>query len=263
MKFKIGTWNISECTRFMWSLATGITKKPLTDYVEMADEIADTIIKLDLDVICLQECPILINDSEDFFNLILEKSGLKHFACIATCPSFLMENGRVGIAILSKFPLNGTQIRMFNNPQLKVISKSGRIYRSFDKAIMFTEIASNVVIMTCHAIAFLPFGKEPMDYPDSFAPLRDTILQIANENKHLVFAGDLNMDGLIDMFPELGTIIEDKVIGSTITEKFHEGKHYPDLKQDSIFITSGVDATVALKTETFSDHYLCSCECEI
>ena len=192
---------------------------------------------------------------------ILESTKLKYCSCIDTCPSFLFEGGRIGIATFSKEELRQNEIVYFNNPNLEKVSRTGTVYKSFDKAFIVSTVSDNLCLFNCHGISFAPFGKKAKDYPESYRPLYEAI---KNCDREMIVLGDLNTRDFIKMFPNLKDFITDRLIGATTPPGMREGHFFPKGKKlDSFFVTSGVKVVNDEKVKNFSDHYLCIFDCII
>ena len=260
-KQQICIWNLSECVSSVWDFDNGVNLAENECFDQVTQEIIDTINLYDPDIMCFQEFPILINGEDKLKKAIIDNTHLKHCFCIDTCPSFLFNGGRIGIATFSKEELPDNEVIYFNNPSLEKVSKSGHIYRSFDKAFIISSLSDNLLLYNCHGISFAPFGKKAKDYPESYLPLYESIVK--NSDKNLIITGDLNTHDFILMFPQLKPIITDKLKGATTPPGWREGRYYPKGKKlDSFFVTAGIDVKEIKKVKNFSDHYLCVFTCE-
>ena len=260
-KQQICIWNLSECISSVWDFDRGVNLSNTDNFVMAFQEIIDTINVYRPDVICFQEFPVLINGEDYLRKAIIDNTELKYCEYIDTCPSFLFEGGRIGIVTFSKRQLPRNEIVFFNNPNLEKVSRTGKVYRSFDKAFMISSLSDNLLLYNCHGISFAPFGKKAKDYPESYLPLYESIVK--NSDKKLIITGDLNTREFILMFPQLKPIITDKLKGATTPPGWREGRYYPKGKKlDSFFVTAGIEVKEIKKVKNFSDHYLCVFTCE-
>lgn len=261
-QLRICIWNLSECVSSIWDFDNGVSLSNHDNLTQIISSIIDTVNLYDPDVICFQEFPVLFDGKDLLRKAIVENTNLKHIVCIDTCPSFLFEGGRIGIATFSKQALPDNEIIYFNNPNLEKASKTGKIYRSFDKAFIVSSLSEDILLYNCHGISFAPFGKKAKDYPESYRPLYNSIIN--NSKKNLIITGDLNTHDFTIMFPDLNTIITDKLKGATTPSGWREGKFYPNGKKlDSFYVTSQINVTEVEKVKNFSDHFLCVFTCII
>ncbi|MBO4653436.1 MAG: endonuclease/exonuclease/phosphatase family protein [Lachnospiraceae bacterium] len=243
----------------VWDFKKGVELSSIDDIEEIIQSIIDTIVDYDPDIVCFQEFPLLIDGEDCLKKTISEATGLKHFACIDTCPSFLFKGGRIGIATFSKEEFTENEIIYFMNPNLEKISRTGIVYKSFDKAFIVSSVSDNLRLFNCHGISFAPFGKKAKDYPESYRPLYEAI---KNCDREMIVLGDLNTRDFIKIFPDLKDIITDRLIGATTPPGMREGHYFPRGKKlDSFFVTSGVKVVNVEKVKNFSDHYLCIFDC--
>ena len=261
-EIRICIWNLSECVSAVWDFDNGINVTDNENMSHTTQLIIDTINYYDPDIICFQEFPVLVNEKCNLQKAIISDTNLKYCKYIDTCPSFLFKGGRIGIATFSKNEFINNKITYFNNPGLEKISKTGKVYRSFDKAFIISSLSEDVLLYNCHGISFAAFGKKAKDYPESYLPLYNTIKE--NCNKKQIITGDLNTHDFILMFPDLKPLITDKLKGATTPPGFREGKYYPKGKKlDSFFVTNGIEVTEIEKIKNFSDHFLCIFTCII
>ena len=261
-QLRICTWNLSECISSVWDFENGVTYKAGENVKKCAKLIIDTINCYNPDIICFQEFPVKSCEGFSLVEEIARNTDLKYYSYIDTCPSFLFEGGRIGIATFSRFNMVKNEIVYFNNPNLEMVSKSGAVYKSFDKAFIVSAISDEFLLYNCHGISFAPFGKKPIDYPESYFPLYKSIIE--KNCCQQIIAGDLNTSDFSAIFPDLKSMISDKLVGATTPPGWREGKYYPKGKKlDSFYVTSKINVTNVEKVHNFSDHFLCVITCEI
>lgn len=249
---KFATWNINECV----GITCDLNNQKTTDKINIknVEEIIEKINKYDFDLVCFQEYPTYIDDKISLTNEILEKTNLKYHAEKDTCDSYLFKGGRVGVAVFSKYTIIDTYYSMFDNPHLVKESSSGKIYHSFDKAIIKVIIDKdniNYTIVTGHAIAFAPFDKTEFDYPESYKPLEELI--VSNSNDNLIVLGDFNTEKLFQIIPEIEGIVKDTIEGPT-TKDYYEKRG--EVHMDYIMINKNMKRSNIGKIDNFSDHYI-------
>lgn len=249
---KFATWNINECV----GITCDLNNQKTTDKINIknVEEIIEKINKYDFDLVCFQEYPTYIDDKISLTNEILEKTNLKYHAEKDTCDSYLFKGGRVGVAVFSKYAIIDTYYSMFDNPHLVKESSNGKIYHSFDKAIIKVIIDKdniNYTIVTGHAIAFAPFDKTEFDYPESYKPLEELI--VSNSNDNLIVLGDFNTEKLFQIIPEIEDIVKDTIEGPT-TKDYYEKRG--EVHMDYIMINKNMKCSNIEKIDNFSDHYI-------
>ena len=249
---KCATWNVNECV----GITCDLNNQKTTDGINMTNigEIIEKINKYDFDIICFQEYPTYIDDKISLTNEILNKTNLKYYAEKDTCDSYLFKGGRVGVAVFSKYEIIDIYYSMFDNPHLVKKSSSGKIYHSFDKAIIKVIINKdniNYTIITGHAIAFAPFNKTEFDHPESYKPLEELV--ISNSNNNLIVLGDFNTEKIFQIIPGIKGIVKD-IIDVPTTKDYYEKRG--ELHMDYIMINNNMKCNGIDKIDNFSDHYI-------
>lgn len=185
---------------------------------------------------------------------------MKHCTMHNTSDSFLFKGGSVGVAVFSKYDIVYEEKIYFDNPNLTKISKSGEVYKSFDKGIILSKIKINnktISIITGHAIAFGPFGKEAEEYPQSYKPLSNLINKVNSSGEPLLACGDFNTENLFDLVPEIKGVVKDIIVGPTTPDIFENEIHRNGNKLDYMLINNLIDCIDTNNIENLSDHYLC------
>ncbi|MDD3187089.1 MAG: endonuclease/exonuclease/phosphatase family protein [Bacilli bacterium] len=258
---KIATWNVSEGISASWNLSDGVKEPNCYQETDLIKQIVEKINIYDLDIVCFQEFPVEIEGKFLLKDYIFNNTRLKFCSMHETSPSFLFKNGKVGVAIFSKYNIINEQKTYFENPNLTKMSKTGQRYKSFDKGIVLAKVNINekvINVITGHAIAFAPFDKKAEDFPQSYKPLSDLICKIIDNNETLVACGDFNTEVLFDLIPEINTKVHDIITGATTPATIMEGKYYNDgRKLDYILISDKIKKIRVEKIENLSDHYLC------
>ncbi len=258
---KVATWNVSEGISTLWNLNDGIKEVKGYEQTDLIKQVIEKINTYDLDMVCFQEFPVEIDDKLLLKDLIFNNTNLKYCSMHKTYPSFLFKGGQVGVAIFSKYPIIQEEKIYFNNPNLTKLSKSGEIYKSFDKGIILVKvnISDKIInVITGHAIAFGPFDKKAEDFAESYKPLADLIIKSINDNESLIACGDFNTEFLFDLIPEIKNKVNDVLEGSTTPNILMEGKVYHQgRKLDYILISKNIKIGKVEKIDNLSDHYLC------
>lgn len=245
---KVATWNVNECVGITCNLDNQKTVESINS--KNIAEIIEKINKYDFDIICFQEYPTYINEQESLTNELITKTKLKYYETYDTYASYLFKGGRVGVAIFSKFEIKDSFKTLFKNPNMIKQSLDGKVYHSFDKGII-KVIIDNFTIITGHAMAFAPFDKTEFDYPESYKPLEELIINCKEEN--LIVMGDFNTEKLFELMPEIKNKVRD-IINSPTTKDYYEGRG--EIQMDYILINDNIKLDNKYKIDNFSDHYI-------
>lgn len=262
----IGTWNISECVCSQWDIHTGISidQRP-DDTQKCCEEIVNLIKLYNVDIMCFQEFPISVDNSAAIVDYVTHHTELKYYYGVDTYPTFLLQNGRAGIAIFSKLEILSSSFSPFINPNITKMSKSGKLYYTFDKGLITAKFKYNerpFYLVTGHAISFTPFDLIAEDFPESFAEIMNCVVSLNPKENHVIVTGDFNTDNLFGILPELKHLVEDKLEGATTVSGVMEGSHYTEgRKLDYFLVSPSVNVTRTEKVSNFSDHYLCISYC--
>lgn len=262
----IATWNVSECITSQWDLNHSINNNVDTNVMTIAfEEIVACINRYNIDILCLQEFPVLIYGATPLTQFILDNTALKYHYAYDTCPSFLFPDGRIGSAIFSRYEITDIGSTLFINPNLTKISSTGKIYKSFDKGLIFGKCICNdkpLFLITGHGISFSPFGVSAEDYPQSYAPLLNIIKEHFSTQVPLFVIGDFNTEHLFDILPDLKSYLSDALDGPTTPAGIMEGMYHPKgRKLDYFLVSSNISVNSTQKIANFSDHYLCILSC--
>ena len=249
---KIGTWNINECVGITCNLdnqktSTSINKENIKEIIEKINE-------CDFDIICFQEYPTNIDESNSLTEEIINKTKLKYYVEKDTYDSYLFKGGRVGVAIFSKYEIKESYITQFINPNIIKKNSKGNTYYSYDKAIIKIKVKvenEDYTVITGHAIAFAPFDKSALDFPESYKPLEKLINDCSNTK--LIVLGDFNSEKLFDLIPNAKNVVTD-IINMPTTKDYYEKSG--EVQMDYILINDKIKASKIYKIDNFSDHYI-------
>jgi endonuclease/exonuclease/phosphatase family metal-dependent hydrolase len=260
----IGTWNVSECVGTVWDVRQGISVDPAPISIFSAvQQIARKINESRADIVCLQEYPITQNGNDAITEFILSHTALPYYYGIDTYPSFLMQNGRIGIAIFSRVPLQNIEYHPFKNPDIEKISKSGKRYYSFDKGLITTDFTFDetpFTLVTGHAISFSPFDQRAEDYPDSFYAIEERVKALCPKKENVIVMGDFNTEALFEILPSLVHYVRDVLPGATTAQGLMEGEVFEKgRKLDYCLVTPSLEVVKTEKLANFSDHLFCLC----
>lgn len=197
MKYRIASYNISggfydddqSIDFFDKAKSDDIDLRLLNDTVKIIND-------EDIDVICFQE--IITSERINYINRIMESTNLKYEEHFETSPCHLVENTEMGVAILSKYPIEDSIKKMFTNPRLSKTTSSGNTYYTFDKGLLISRINVNgsyITILTHHGFPFRRFNSTPEENRDVFVEF-DNYIKKYNPD---VVTGDFNAENYIDM----------------------------------------------------------------
>jgi len=252
----IATWNVSECVSTQWDIRQGISHKSKNAELQSSiDEIVQLVNSHNIDILCVQEYPLSIKDFFDVTRYIQTSTDLKFFYGVDTYPSFLIENGKIGIAVFSKYEILSARYSPFINPNITKKSKSGVTYFSFDKGLISAKINyhnETVFIITGHAVSFAPFDAKAEDYPESFAEITNQLIIHRPEKNNVILIGDFNTENLFSILPDLSTHMKDCIQGATTIEGKMEGEtFYNGRKLDYFLVSPSISVIQTKKYTTF------------
>lgn len=192
------TWNISGA---VLDGGTG----PAADMAGAADYVVRCVAGLHPEIVALQEVPFLEPENE-FIDGIAQKAGFPYTHYFAVSPSHLHENARLGIAVLSRFPLSDARRVDLPNPNLIIHLPDGRRQKTHDKAMLIAKVAhpeGEFHFICAHLPPFAEFNRRPGEpmFRELRAVMRDAIRPLGPEP--VLFAGDINSESLKQLVPEL------------------------------------------------------------
>lgn len=248
----IATWNISSGIDMKNYQGELFDRTPDTFFDESGlTKIAEAIKKYKVDVIALQE--VTTSPSFKFVEKLSKLTNLEHFEIFENSPGFLIEGTKIGLAILSKFPIKNAVKEFFNNPNLtKTTSKS--TYSSHDKGFIAATIcAEQNFNLIC--TQFLPFHRFDKDIFE-FKPIFKNFQEIAKSHSSLV-CGDFNV---IDGKAKLVKFLNE--LEPTHEFVFDEITTTDSKRCDNIIVPKNIKIkSKKIITNTgISDHFLCIIE---
>lgn len=248
---KVATWNVNESVGITCNIENEAVKT--VDYNNL-DEIINKIKEYDFDVVCFQEYPVLIDGKSKLTDRIINETNLKYYEAYDTYDSWQFEGGRVGVAVFSKYEIKDSFKTQFANPNMVKTGSNGVVYHSVDKAIIKIVVSvdgEEYGIITGHAIAFAPYGKTEFDYPESYKPLEDLIMNSSEDN--IIALGDFNSEKIFDLMPSIKSKVID-VVNDTTTKDYYEKSG--EIQRDYILINDSLKCVNNLKIDNYSDHYI-------
>lgn len=255
---KIATWNISCGIPAKWSISNGVKKEKDYKKFGLIDEVIRKINDENIDIIGIQESVAFNNGEKSFAQIISENTNLKYYAEFEVSECHLLENGKIEEAVLSKYPITGSENIMFENVNLSKESKDGKIYRLFDDGFIISNIVINenlnIKFITGHAPAFQVFEKIPEDYDYVYKRLEENVEKQLKENQNIFIVGDYNTEELLEMLPFINKKFKNYIEGTT----YFEGTAI-----DYILAEKNIKFISNKKIKNMSDHLLCIASFEI
>lgn len=244
MKLKVATYNISggfyeddkSVDFFDKNTADDIDLRLLNDTVKIINDEK-------IDIICFQE--IIITERIHYIDRIMENTDLKYSTYFETSPNTTIKDTFVGIAILSKYPIDNSYKQLFTNPRLSKTTSSGNTYYTFDKGLIISTIDirdGTIDILTHHGFPFRRFNSTPEDNESVFMEFDNII----NEKKPDIVTGDFNAENFINMMPYTKNNYI-KTIDEATTD---DGKKFDNILIHNDLIYS------AKVIESLSDHFI-------
>lgn len=246
---RIATWNISsgiDMSNYTGELFDKKVEVNTDD--KCLNEIADAIVKNKIDVIALQE--VTTTEGFKFLERLSKLTGLKYYEKFENSPGFLVKDTKIGTAILSRNPIKVESKVMFQNPNLKKMTKNG-VYTTHDKGYLGVKILTEkpIEIISTQFLPFHRFNADIMEYKSIFDEFQNDVLF-----KRAIVCGDFNVVEGKKKLQSLLSKLSDQYIFTfdcvTTTD---------DKKCDNILVPNDMEIeNIKLVTSTrVSDHYLC------
>lgn len=213
--------------------------------------ISQLILEYKLDIVCFQE--ILMGDKKylSMSSEIAEKSGLKFYKELMLSDSHIVKGRKMGISVISKFPITKSEIFMLENPNITKVSKSGTVFKSHEKGFLITKLQSSVGEICCvtgHCFPFHSFDRDVMEFKYIYASLEKKLLKLLDENHHIIIGADFNTTRLALLMPNVFNFYYSLV--NIPTRPNGRGDDY-------IFCDKQVDNAEFRLIKTCYDHYGC------
>jgi endonuclease/exonuclease/phosphatase family metal-dependent hydrolase len=238
---RAATWNIHEGI-----MADGSGK-------EQAEELVETLIDSDIDVLALQEVPFNDDGESPILQMISTCTQLRYASGFWLSRSFSKVGNFAGVAVASRAPHSVEARRRLPNPHLRVV-KEHQEWRSWDKGMITVKIDlhhGSLWVASVHCYPFHEFGRCADE--EEFAPIWSTLADAINEIPGTaIIAGDFNTDrrylftGLLGR-PHLASSFE-----GTAT---HGDKSVDDILHDIKLIRHSSSSSLS-----FSDHTFCQAD---
>lgn len=239
---KIITWNIGEDERNENSQLT----------IESYQYIVNRITKEEADIICLQEAITSGQNLPRIADYIKENTELKYAVDYELSDSHINIGSRMGVSIISKYPIEEYEYLPLENPHLIYSKKDGRTLYSHDKGFLITKI-QDFFLITGHCLPFYAFHADIHDYLSIYQKADDKFIELYQENKKIIVCGDFNYQDTNLLFPKFSVYTKDLINEPTRKEK----------QLDHFLITQEIKEKSSRILENAFDHKLGVFEIEI
>ena len=213
--------------------------------------ITSLITKNQIDVVCFQE--VLIGDemNPSMSCMISEKCDLKYYKELMLSDSHIVHGRKMGVSILSKYPIVDSEVFMLENPNITCISKSGSLYVSHEKGFLITKVLTDegeICCVTGHCIPYHSFKRDSLEFIRIFSKLEDRLLDLLDSNSHVLIGADFNTTKLSVLMPKVFQRCKSIVSGPTRPNGRND---------DYILFDQGSSNGEFELIETCFDHYGC------
>jgi hypothetical protein len=175
----------------------------------------------------------------------MEKTNLKYEEHFELSPCAIIKDTECGLAILSKYPINGSIKELFTNPKLSKTTSSGNTYYTYDKGFLIANIVVDnqiIVVLTHHGFPYRRFNSTPEDNPKVFNFFDEVIV---NSNVDIV-TGDFNAEDFLNLLPKTSNIYKRTINEITTVD---------NMKFDDILIHNNIDFSKKI-VKLLSDHFI-------
>lgn len=160
----------------------------------------------ELDIVCFQEILMADQENESMSGQIARESGLKFYKELVLSDSHIVKGRKMGVSVLSRFPINFSEVFMLANPQITKVSKSGAIYKSHEKGFLISKLQigkTEVYCVTGHCFPFHSFDRNIMDFKYIYSALDEKLITLDNEIKNVIIGADFNTTRLNQLMPKV------------------------------------------------------------
>lgn len=160
----------------------------------------------DLDVVCFQEILMADDENKSMSSLIASECGLKFYRELMLSDSHIVKGRKMGVSIVSRFPINFSEAFMLENPHLTKIVKPGIIYKSHEKGFLISILQtdmSEICCVTGHCLPFHAFDQDVMAFKYIYKALEEKLIMLNDEMKNVIIGADFNTAKLNQLMPEV------------------------------------------------------------
>jgi endonuclease/exonuclease/phosphatase family metal-dependent hydrolase len=166
---------------------------PLVYCREAMDEIITVLRKYAADIITIQECHSGAGEIQA--ETMAKSLGSEYFANDVYDESHIEEDQGLCQAIISRFPIERHEFKLFLNPKFETSGPKGEQWLSHDKGVTscFIGLApgKNINVKTSHSFPYRRFHLDPLD--EVTLPLRnDMARKLRSETELFLYQGDIN-----------------------------------------------------------------------
>ena len=170
------------------------------------DQIAGVIKIYDPDIVTLNE--VQCDNNTNQAQTLSQITGLNSYYFHEFSDSHIEPENRLGMAIISKFPVTMQSFEVFFNPKYQVIWEDDSDAISYDKGIITVALElsnkQRLIVQTLHLIPFRRFNIEPLS--DETLKFRgDVESKIDKSSSPYLLQGDFNFDNasLKEFLPQI------------------------------------------------------------
>lgn len=243
MRIKIATYNIG----------CGGVSPSETGFI---DYLSQLINAEKIDIMTIEESLMEDDSHKSFGEMLSEKTSLTHFIDFSLSYSHVIESRKMGITILSKYPIAHYEKKYLNNPNLISYTDSGIKMISHDKGFIVADILAGGYLIKYvggHFFPFYLFGVDECCYIEHYA-LFETVLNSFPESLPVVVAADFNTELVDRVMPS---------VFKNYQSVFDEKTRPSGQMHDYILYNNCFSVLTSYMLKDGLDHYCCICELEM
>jgi endonuclease/exonuclease/phosphatase family metal-dependent hydrolase len=247
-----------KLTIVSWNIAGGRTMRSL-DHFDYEEEnlsyFADVLRAADPDIILLQE--VHFNDERSVAKEIAALVGYKYVYEQPMSPSHIDDVYRLGMAVLSKRPLEPLETLEYPYPHFPLFFSDGRPAAVHHKGAQLL-MADNVMIANTQMLPLAVFGAHYEAGEGAVLAEKIQSALLDRLKRPVILGGDFNFNAPRVIYPHLYERLQlHEALPDTLTRPNKEGvKQTPD----HILYSEGIALVSSRVQEVQADHYLCIAE---
>lgn len=246
MKINIATWNIGEDETNEKNVVTLDSYKKIKEMID----------KYSIDIISFQEAITSKGEVMPIRDYIKENTDLKYSSQLETSPSHINIGSMMGVVTCSKYPIEKSEIIMFENPHLE--NKYGIVMR--DKGFILSYIEQfKLLILNGHGMPFFMFKENFDKFEIMNKKMEDSLIAKMEEFNNYVVLGDINYSNFSKMFPNIYDVTNSAINGITFINK---NSKLP-FQLDYIMTSKNIEVIDSKIIDTRFDHKLCLSTIEV
>lgn len=236
-----------------WNIGGGYTFDPASKSDRAGEDLgyfATRLAESSPDIVCLQEAHSY-ESRESQCAQLAEMLNYDHYANFPMSTSHIEAGALLSLAVLSKYPITGSEYHEFRTPDLSSEQPNGDVWTLFPKGACSVRIdldGRELSVVNAHQHPFHYFGVTAFD--EQFRDLwEDTERVIREAPLPSIVAIDSNASPIRDLMPSLAGDMWISQEGVPTTPK--------GAQQDYFLTSSGVDVSAEPSViETLADHHL-------